>query len=81
MRKFWDAMRAPWEWFHLDVERIVEGEDSAAVAVRFNAQGRGSGVIANLQQGHALWLRHERITKLSAHPSFGDALVAASVQD
>ena len=42
LRTFWDDMLAPWESFQLNVERIVEDEDRAAVAVSFHARGRGS---------------------------------------
>ena len=79
MRRFWDAMRAPWEWFHLYVERIVEREDRAAVEVRFSARGRGSGVMTDLHQGHAMQFKNGRIVKLSAHASFDEALEVAGV--
>ena len=81
MRTFWDEMRVPWEWFHLDPERIVEGEDCAAAALHFRARGKGSGVITDLQQGHALWFRHGRIVKASAHASFEEALEAAGLRE
>lgn len=74
MRAFWEAIRAPWEWFHLYVERIVEGHDRAAVAVHFRARGRGSGVKTELHQGHAMHFKGGRLQKLSAHASFEQAL-------
>ena len=51
IRAFWQSMRVPWESFHLDPERMVEGEDCAVVAVRFRAQGKDSGVATELRTG------------------------------
>ena len=48
MRSFWESMLAPWESFRLDVERIVEGHECAAVAIHFRARGKGSGVLTDL---------------------------------
>ena len=42
MRSFWAAILVPWEAFSLDVERIVEGDECAAVAVHFRAQGKAA---------------------------------------
>jgi ketosteroid isomerase-like protein len=78
IRSFWDEMRVPWEWFHLDAERIVEGEDCAAAVIHFRARGRGSGVVTD---GHAVWFRDGRMVKASAHRSFEDALEAVGLRE
>ena len=76
MRSFWEAMIGPWESFRLDLERIVEGDESAAVAVRFRAQGKSSGVLTDLRQGHALRFKDGRAVSISAFASFEEALEA-----
>ena len=81
LRTFWDAMLAPWESFHLNVESIVEDEDRAAVAVSFHARGRGSGVTTELRQGHAIRFSNGRIAKVSTHRSFEQALRAVGLSD
>ena len=81
MRSFWDAMLVPWDSFRLDVERIVEGDECAAVAIRFRARGKGSGVPTDLRQGHAVRFKDGRIAKLSAHASFDEALEAAGLSE
>ena len=81
MRTFWQSMRVPWESFCLDPERIVEGEDCAAVAVHFRTQGRGSGVATEYRQGHALRLREGRVFKVSFHLSFDEALEAVGLSE
>jgi ketosteroid isomerase-like protein len=80
MRSFWESMLAPWESFRLDVERIVEGDECAAVAIRFRARGKGSGVHTDLRQGHALRFEGGRIVKVSAHASFEEAFEAAGLR-
>ena len=81
MRYFWEAMLAPWESFRLEVERIVEGDECAAVALRFRAQGKGSGVHTDLRQGHALRFKDGRAVKVSAHASFEEALEATGLRE
>jgi len=81
MRSFWEAMLVPWESFRIDLERIVEGHDCAAVAIRFRARGKGSGVPTDLRQGHAIRFKNARIVKLSAHKSFESALEAAGLSE
>jgi ketosteroid isomerase-like protein len=81
MRTFWRSMRAPWESFHLDPERIVDGEGRVVVAVRFRAQGKGSGVTTELRQGHALLLKEGLVLKISFHMSFDGALEAAGLSE
>ena len=81
MRTFWQSIRLPWELFHLDPERIVEGEDCAAVAVHFRAQGKGSGVATELRQGHAVRLKDGRLFKVSTHMSFDEALKAVGLSE
>jgi ketosteroid isomerase-like protein len=81
IRTFWQSMRVPWESFQLDPERIVEGEDCAAVAVRVRAQGKDSGVATELRQGHALRLKDGRVFKVSTHLSFDEALEAVGLSE
>jgi ketosteroid isomerase-like protein len=81
VRDFWNAMRAPWEWFYLDVDRIVEGKDRAAVGVRWRGRGRGSGVMTDLHQGHAMRFKNGRIVEISSHRSFEQALKAVGLSE
>src|SRR3954452_7848938 len=81
MRSLWEAMLAPWESFRLDVERIVDGGECAALAVRFRGQGKGSGVSTDLRQGHALRFKDGRVVKVSACASFEQALEAAGLSE
>jgi ketosteroid isomerase-like protein len=81
LREFWEAMRAPWDWFHLDVKHIVEGEDCAAIVVAFRAQGKDSGVITDMEQGHAMRFRDGRAVMVSTHTSFEQALEAVGLRE
>jgi ketosteroid isomerase-like protein len=77
---FWEAMRAPWQWLRIDVERIVEGRDRAAVALHLRALGKASGVVTDLRQAHAMRFKDARVVEVSAHRSFDHALGAAGLQ-
>jgi ketosteroid isomerase-like protein len=81
MRAFWHSMRLPWASFRLDVERIVDGEDCAAVAVCFRARGKGSGVATELRQGHAVRLHDGQIFRVSTHMAFDEALEAVGLSE
>ena len=81
LREFWEAMRAPWDWIHLEVKRIVEGEDCAALVVAFRARGKDSGVITHMEQGHAMRFRDGRATMVSTHTSFELALEALGLRE
>ena len=81
LREFWEAMRAPWAWFRLDVQRVVEGEDCAAMVVAFRARGKESGAITDMEQGHAMRFRDGRVVMVSTHRSFEDALEAVGLRE
>ena len=80
LTEFWKAMREPWEWFHLDVTHIVEGEDCAAFVVTFRARGKDSGAITELVQGHAMRFEDGRALMVSTHRSFEEALEAVGLR-
>jgi ketosteroid isomerase-like protein len=81
LREFWELMRAPWDLFHLDVKDIVEGEDCAAMVVAFRARGNDSGVITEMEQGHAIRFRDGRAVMVSTHTSFEQALEAVGLRE
>jgi ketosteroid isomerase-like protein len=81
IRRFWEALQAPWDWFRIDVERVIDGEGCAAAAVRFRGRGEGSSVVTHLRQGHAMRIRDGRVVKVSAHASFREALEAVGLSE
>jgi ketosteroid isomerase-like protein len=81
MREFWEDFRAPWEWVEIQVERIVKGDDCAALVIRFRSRGRGSGVMTDLHQGHAVRFKNDRVVGISAHASLEQALEAAGLSE
>jgi len=81
VRVFWNAMLAPWGSFRIDVERIVEGNECAAVAIRFRAKGKGSGVLTDLRQGHVARFTDGQIADHSAYASWEEALEAAGLSE
>jgi len=81
MRSLWEAMFAPFESLRFDVERIVEGDDCAAVALRFYGQGKGSGAHTDLPHGHALRFEDGLVVEISAHATFEGALEAVGLRE
>ena len=81
MRSLWEAIFAPFESLRIDVERIVEGDECAAVAIRFYGQGKGSGARTDLPHGHALRFKSGRVVKISAHVTFEEALEAVGLRE
>ena len=81
MRLLWEAMFAPFEALRIDVERVVEGDECAAVAIRFEGNGKGSGAHTELSHGHALRFKDGRVVKISAHTSFEEALNAVGLRE
>jgi ketosteroid isomerase-like protein len=81
MREFWEAFREPWEWVEIQVERIVKGGDRAAISVQFRSRGRGSGVMTDLHQGHAVRFKNDRIVEISTSASFDQALEAVGLSE
>jgi ketosteroid isomerase-like protein len=79
VRSFWDAVLTPWDSFRIDVDRIVEGDDCAATAIRFRARGKGSGALTDLPQGHCARFKDGQIVSISLHSSFEEALQAAGL--
>ncbi|MEO7197480.1 MAG: nuclear transport factor 2 family protein [Solirubrobacterales bacterium] len=81
VRSFWDAVLAPWDSFEIDVERIVEGRECAAVAIRFRAKGKVSGALTDLRQGHVVYFKDGRVANASLHKSFEESLEAAGLSE
>jgi ketosteroid isomerase-like protein len=81
VRLFWDAMLAPWDSFQIDVERVVEGDECAAVAIRFRARGKVSDALTDMRQGHVLRFKDGRVAKVSFHNSLDEALEAAGLSE
>jgi len=74
-------MLVPRESFHLDVERSVEGDECAAVALHFRARGKESGVFTELRQGHACTSPDGQVVNASASASVEEALEAAGLRE
>jgi ketosteroid isomerase-like protein len=81
VRLFWDANLAPWDSFQIDVERVVDGDECAAAAIRIRARGKGSGAPTDVRQGHVLRFKDGRVAKASLHKSFDEALEAAGLSE
>ena len=74
-------MRAPWEWFRLDLETFFEEGDRGAAGVRFVARGLDSGVETNILFGHSFRFSEGQIVFLAAMRTVEEALEAAGLSE
>jgi ketosteroid isomerase-like protein len=77
-RKFWRQLREPWEGFRIDAERVEEGDEWAAAAVRFRARGVDSGVEVDMSFGNAITVRDGVATELVNRRTLEEARDALS---
>jgi ketosteroid isomerase-like protein len=76
--KFWRQLREPWEPFRIECERVEDGDDWAAAAIRFRARGRDSQVEVDMRFGNAIRVRDGLATELVNRPSLDEARDALS---
>jgi ketosteroid isomerase-like protein len=75
-RKFWHQLRAPWETFSIEVERMEEEGDYAAAAIRFRARGIDSGVEVDMRFGNAVRVRDGLAVELVNRRTFEEVRAA-----
>ena len=68
MRRFWDAMKDPWEVFELlpDADRIVTLGDEVMVPLHFHGRGRATGIDVQLEMFHVGRLEDGMLRELIA---------------
>jgi ketosteroid isomerase-like protein len=62
----------------MELERVVEAGDRAAVAVRVRAEGVGSGVSIDQRFGHLLTFRDGRLLRFEWFLDLADAIRAVA---
>lgn len=77
--KFWRQMHEPWARLRIDVERIEEGDDWVAAAIRFRARGRDSAVEVDMRFGNAIRVHDGRATDLLNRRTLDEARDALAV--
>ncbi|MQA73552.1 MAG: DUF4440 domain-containing protein [Solirubrobacterales bacterium] len=71
--KFWRRLRAPWEEFRIEVEKIEEEGDCVAAAIRFRARGADSGVEVDMRFGCGIRIRDGVATEMVNRRTFEEA--------
>lgn len=62
--KFWRRLREPWGTFGIEVEDMVEDEDTATAQIRFRARGADSGAEVDMSFGSGIKVRDGLATAL-----------------
>lgn len=73
-RLWWDALRAPWERFTIDVERTLEVGDCVVTGLRFHAIGKESGARVELTYANLFRLEAGVVVSRVAYRSVDEAL-------
>ena len=81
VRAWWEALKAPWEWFVVHVERTVEADNAVLVATRFEAMGKDSGVKVDMPFANVWWVERGLIVGFAAFASWEQALEAVGLSE
>ncbi len=79
VRDWWEALKAPWQWFVVHVERTVDAENTVLVATRFEAVGKDSGVKVDMPFANVWWLEDGLVVRFAAYSSWEQALEAVGL--
>jgi ketosteroid isomerase-like protein len=78
MRELWEALRSPWEDFHMEPREIWEDASGRHVAVLLTVSGRGrDGIEASASFSHVFEMESGMATTLDAFPSWEQGLALA----
>jgi ketosteroid isomerase-like protein len=76
---FWETLFESFEESGLDIERVVEGENSVVLGVHSTAQGRASAVPVDLHWAMAFHVRGGKISRVDVHGDWAKALEAVGL--
>src|SRR5438445_12643485 len=80
---FWETLMESFEesGSRMDVERVVEGEDTVVLRVHSVGEGKASGVPLDLHWGAAFRVRDGKISRVDVHGDWAKALQAAGLSE
>ena len=80
---FWETLFESFEdtgsW--MDIERVVEGENSVVLRVHSSGRGKASGVPIDLRWGIAFQVRDAKISRVDVHGDWAKALEAVGLRE
>jgi ketosteroid isomerase-like protein len=81
MRTFWDEFQEPWEKLHIETKRIVEPDESSALAlVGFDARGR-DGIEVELEFVNHMVIRDGLLYRYRGFARWDEALAELGIED
>ena len=80
---FWETLMESFEesGSRMDVERVVEGEDTVVLGVHSVGEGKASGVPLDLHWGAAFRVRDGKISRVDVHGDWAKALAAVRLAE
>jgi ketosteroid isomerase-like protein len=79
VRRWWHAVREPFEEFKVELERVWDEGDVVVTAVRFVAVGKESGVRVDLPFAHVFRFDGDLVTHYASHGTVDEALADAGI--
>jgi ketosteroid isomerase-like protein len=79
VRKWWSALKEPWESFDINVERHWEEGNTLLTWVRFDAVGKGSGVEVHLPFANVFVFEEDLVRRFRSFTDLDEALAAAGI--
>lgn len=78
---FWKTLLDSFEDDGMDIERVVEGENSVVLDVRSAARGRAGGVPIEVRWSVALHVSGGKISRVDVHGDWAKALKAVGLKE
>ena len=80
VRRFWAAFIEPWSEIEIEIERLIETDDTVVVLCDFRAKGSESGVELRAPFTHVLRFEGDKVTDFSAYADRAAALRDAGLE-
>ena len=77
---FWETLLEPFVTSGMDIERLIEGEDSVVLGVHSVGRGKASGVPLDFHWGAAFHVRDGKISRVDVHGDWAKALKAVGLE-
>ena len=81
VRRWWETLKEPWEYFTIDIERIVDVNEHVVASLKFEAVGKNSGVRVELPFVNVFEVEEGLVVRYRPFPSWDEALEAVGLQE
>lgn len=80
VRRWWETLKEPWEYFTIHVERILDANEHVVASLKFEAVGKDSGVHVELPFVNVFVVERGLVVRFGAYRSWDEALEAVKLR-